>query len=402
MLEQAVKGNLDKCMKCGICVANCPVANNTSKFSGPKHMGPELTRFRLDENITLEEQVDYCCNCRSCEIACPSGVKVSLLNAFYKSHLKSQQQKINFRDNLLGRPGILAQLGSINTGITNFMLKKDLMKYSLDRILGISKHSSFPPYQKENFIKWFGRRPKFSSSKKVVYFVGCSTNYNSPEIGKSVVQVLEHNGYEVIVPHQGCCGLPLIANGYLDAAKSQGTDNLTSFMPYVDKGYPVIVNCTSCSLTLKSEYHEMMNLSGATKLAGAVYDFSEFLRHLKQKGQLNTDFKPMPLKLAYHNPCHLKAQGIGEPSLELLQLIPQLNVFEIDQGCCGLSGSYGFKKEKYQISMHIGQKLFDTVAQINPDYVTTDCNGCAMQLLHGTGKKTIHPAVILAKAIEKV
>lgn len=200
MLQQAVKGNLDKCIKCGLCVASCPVANSCSSFAGPKHMGPELTRFRLDDKLGLDKQVDYCCNCRSCEQACPSGVKVSMLNAYYKSHWKTKDKIFSLRDNMLGRPGLVAQLSTVQAGLTNFMLKKDLVKHSMDSFLGISKHQAFPAYQGQSFTQWFAKKPQYTSDKKVLYFVGCSTNYNSPEIGISLVKILEHNGYQVIVP----------------------------------------------------------------------------------------------------------------------------------------------------------------------------------------------------------
>lgn len=397
-MRQAAKGRLDKCIKCGTCVVSCPVASTTPNFTGPKHMGTELTRFRLDERIGLQEDVDYCCNCRSCEIACPSGVKVSQLNAYYKSLWKGEQEKVSLRDNLLGRPGLLAQLGSFHVGVTNFMLGKDLMKRVLDKSLAISQKRSFPSYQNESFADWFKKRKSLKSDKKVIYFVGCFINYNAPQVGKSVVAVLEHNGYEVIVPHQGCCGLPLMANGYLEKGKLQGNDNLTSFLPWVEKGYKVIISCTSCSLTWKSEYEELFGLETAAEVSAAVYDFSEFLLELHQKDQLKTDFKPLNLKLGYHNPCHLKAQGMGTPSLDVLDFIPGLNTVEIDQGCCGLSGSYGFKSEKYQISMEIGKKLFTKLKEIDPDYATSDCGGCGMQITHGTGIEAIHPAELLARA----
>jgi glycerol-3-phosphate dehydrogenase subunit C len=363
-------------------------------------MGPELTRFRLDNKIELEDEVDFCCNCRSCEQACPSGVKVSLLNAYYKSKWRESQGKQNLRDNLLGRPPLLARLGSFHVGATNFMLNKQLAKNVLEKTIATARERSFPQYHRESFSKWFSKRKIISANKKVVYFAGCFTNYNRPQVGKSVVKILEHHGYQVIVPEQNCCGLPLMANGLLNAAKQQGEKNIRSFKPYIEQGYSVISSCPSCTLTLKSEYEEMFALPGAKEFGQSVYDFSEFLLKLLVENQLDTSFKPLEFKLAYHTPCHLKAQGIGQPSLEMLRLIPHLQTIEIDQGCCGLSGSYGFKKEKYNISMEIGRKLFEQVGSINPDYITTDCGGCGLQLAHGTGRIVAHCAELIAQAYD--
>lgn len=401
-MKYAVEGALDKCIKCGICTANCPVAAKSEAFAGPKHMGSELTRFRLDEKIPLEEQVDYCCNCRNCELNCPSGVKVSLLNAYYKSLWKAKNEKLNVRDNLLGRPALVAKLGTVNVGLTNFMLEKNVIKNIMEKTLGTSKQRAFPSYQKESFVEWFHKRKSVTFPKKVVYFVGCFTNYNIPEVGKSVVQILERNGYEVIVPQQNCCGLPLVTNGYLEEAKKQGQNNLTSIMQYVNKGYKVIASCTSCGLTLKSEYEEIFGLEQARELSPHVYDFNEFIWELFEAGELDTNFGHLEKKIAYHAPCHLKAQGIGSPALEILKLIPGLEVVEIDAGCCGLSGSYGFKKEKYEISMEVGKNLFDRIQEINPDYCITECGTCGLQITHGSGKEIIYPPMLILKAYENM
>ena len=139
-MKKAVKGELDRCIKCGVCTVNCPVAGQSDTFSGPKHMGPELTRFSLDGNNPLDEQVDYCCSCRSCELVCPSGVKVSLLNAHYKSEWKARRQKGSLRDNMLGRPNLLAKLGSFHVGLTNFMLNHQLTKNTLALSLAASRY----------------------------------------------------------------------------------------------------------------------------------------------------------------------------------------------------------------------------------------------------------------------
>jgi glycerol-3-phosphate dehydrogenase subunit C len=382
MDDLRIRNELDKCIKCGICTANCPVARASVNFAGPKHMGPEMTRFRLDNRLGLEGQVDYCCDCRNCEQVCPSGVKISLLNAHYKQQLKAGRQ-VKLRDRMLSRPGSLAKMSNIHTGMSNFMLRRELVKAAMDKTLGISKFRSFPAYSNKSFVKWFKRHPVPDLPKQAVYFVGCSTNFNEPETGKSVVRILEHNGYRVIVPPQGCCGLPLAANGFLDEAAEQAKSNLEQLLPYVKQGLPVIAGCSSCSLSLKSEYNEFYHLKGAKELGEQVYDFSEFLRELYEKGELQTDFQPLPMKVAYHTPCHLKAQGIGQPALELLRLIPELQVVEVDEGCCGMSGSYGFKTEKYDISLKIGRRLFDRVKEIDPEWVATDCSSCGMQINHG-------------------
>ncbi|MDW7675645.1 MAG: anaerobic glycerol-3-phosphate dehydrogenase subunit C [Bacillota bacterium] len=399
-MKGAILGDLDKCIKCGICTATCPVAAHKPGFSGPKHLGAELTRFSLDPQNPLEPEADYCCNCGSCQEACPSGVNISLLNVYYKSKLKEQQRWTNIRDSLLGRPAALAKIGSFNVGLTNFILRQQATKGLLEQSLALAQDRSFPQYAEESFTKWFARRRINASSKKVVYFLGCFTNYNRPITGKSVVNILEKHGFQVLVPKQGCCGLPLMANGYFTKGRQQGEANVKAIKPLLEQGFPIVSSCPSCTLMLKREYAEIFEIAGAEQLGLQVYDASEFLVKLKVEGQLDMDMKPLPYKLAYHAPCHLKLQGIGLPSYELLKLIPELEVFEIDRGCCGLSGSYGYKREKYEMSMAIGKKAFDRIREINSKYIATDCGGCGLQLHHGTNRQVVHPAELLWSSYE--
>jgi glycerol-3-phosphate dehydrogenase subunit C len=414
-MDLPIRSELDKCIKCGLCTASCPVAGRTGVFAGPKHVGPEMTRFRLDDRLGLEKQVDYCCNCRNCEQACPSGVKISLLNACYRHDLHTRQE-LKLRDSILSRPGMMAKLGSLHVGATNYALDNRLVRAALDRGLGIARERPLPAYSRENLRKWFQqRRQPGSLPNKAVYFPGCTAEYNQPEIGRSVVNILERCGYQVILPPANCCGLPLAANGFLEDAARLAGQNIKNLLPFVQQGYPVIVSCPTCGLALKSDYlewgqifskndlasPEFYDLSQARLLAANVYDFSEWLLILQQQGVPDTSFQELALRVAYHTPCHLKAQGIGQPSLEILKQIPALQVIELDEGCCGVSGSFGFKKEKYRLSLEIGARLFNRIREIAPDLVTSDCSSCCLQISHATGIGAVHPAVLMDQAYGK-
>ena len=353
-----------------------------------------MARFHLDERLGLETQVDYCCDCRTCEQVCPAGVKISLLNTCYKDDLGAREGH-KLRDKLLARPGMMARLSSLHTGATNYMLGNRLVRATLDRGLGIHRERALPAYSRENLRKWFRRRQSASTPNKVVYFPGCTAEYNLPEIGRSVIGVLERCGYQVILPPPNCCGLPLAANGLLDDAIRMARENLDHLLPYVQQGYPVIVSCPTCGLALKNDYDQVYNLEQARLLASHVYDFSEWFLIRHQQETVDTGFRPLVLRVAYHTPCHLKAQGIGQPSLEVLRLIPDLQVIEVDEGCCGMSGSFGFKKEKYRLSLEIGARLFDRIREIAPDLVTSDCSSCCSQIAHATGIGAVHPAILI-------
>jgi glycerol-3-phosphate dehydrogenase subunit C len=150
---------------------------------------------------------------------------------------------------------------------------------------------------------------------------------------------------------------------------------------------------------IKYEYSHLLSIPGAEEVALHTFDLFDFLRSLKDSKRLHTKFKELPLRAAYFAPCHLRAMNIGLPVLEILRLIPGLQVDYISADCCGLGGAFGFKKEKYDISQEIGKDLSEAVDRLKPEIVLTDCEGCRMQIRHLTGLKVLHPVQILRDAL---
>jgi glycerol-3-phosphate dehydrogenase subunit C len=234
----------------------------------------------------------------------------------------------------------------------------------------------------------------------VVYFHGCSTNYYEPRVGKAAVEVLERNGFEVILAKQGCCGLPLLSNGAFKDGRRYHEYNLEQLLPYAQRGIPIVGTSTSCTLTLKEEAPELLGMhdTAARMVAENTYDIFEFLRLLHERGELNTDFKPIERTLPYHAPCQLRAHGLGRPALDVLELIPGLRLNESQAACCGLAGSYGYKAERYQIAMDVGAGLFDFVRASGSDLAVCDSEICRWQIAHGAGVAMKHPIEILREA----
>jgi glycerol-3-phosphate dehydrogenase subunit C len=150
---------------------------------------------------------------------------------------------------------------------------------------------------------------------------------------------------------------------------------------------------------IKHEYSRLLAIPGSEEVAEHTFDIFEFLRNLKESRNLNMDFKELPLKVAYFAPCHLRSLGIGLPALEILRLIPGLQIDNIEADCCGLGGTFGFKKEKYEISQEIGKDLAEAIDRLKPETVLSDCEGCRMQIRHLTGLKVLHPVQILRDAL---
>lgn len=403
-IELSLEQSLDHCIKCNICTSACPVSAVTDKFPGPKYVGPQAQRFRQPHQTSPDASVDYCSGCRVCNQVCPTGVRIAELNARARAQMVAQRG-LSLRNRLLGHSDWLGRMGAGPLApIANAMLSNGLVRAITEQVVGIARKAPVPAFSRYTFRSWFKQRtaPQATSDtrRKVVYFHGCATNYYEPWLGKVAVEVLEHNGFEVILAQQGCCGLPLLSNGAFPDAQKYHDYNVKKLLPYVRQGIPIVGTSTSCTLTLKEEAPELLGLHSeeVQLVASNTYDIFELLRLEHAEGRLKTDFQPVERSLPYHPPCQLRAHRIGRPALDILELVPGLEIHESNAECCGIAGTYGVKREKYEIGMAVGAGLFDFVQRSGSDLALCDSETCRWQITHGTGVASKHPIEILHQA----
>ena len=401
---QQVQYSADMCVKCNICTSHCPVSNVTDLFPGPKYVGPQAQRFRNPKDISVDASVDYCSGCGICTMVCPHGVKVMEMNAKARAKLY-QKKNIPLRNRLLGRSEWMGRLGSPFAPLANFMANFAPLRAAAEVTMGVHRHAPLPPFSFETFRGWYkSKRGKSSGrqtfTKQVVFFHGCSTNHYEPHVGKAAVAVLEHNGFEVIAPEQVCCGLPMLSNAEFSAACSNAERNIRSLAPYARQGLPIVGTSTSCTLSLKSDYRHILDIDteDARVVAAQTFDICEFLLELAEAGELKTDFRPIEATLPYHSPCQLRAHNIGLPAIDLLELVPGLKLKHLQADCCGIAGTYGYKKEKYHIAQAVGRPLFEQVKASGSSLALCDSETCRWQIARATGVKLRHPIEILAQA----
>ncbi|MFT8872338.1 MAG: anaerobic glycerol-3-phosphate dehydrogenase subunit C [Sporolactobacillus sp.] len=400
----------EKCLKCNACVAECPVSEHTLAFGGPKHLGPELRRFVSSRAGIDDARVDYCTLCGNCELSCPENVHVASLMAYAKM-IHTEKKGTPFRDFVLSNAELVGKLASTFAPITNATMKIKPVRLIMQQAMHIAADRQFPAYRFKTLNRTFSRsgaargasHPAESnqSMRKVAYFAGCYATYNAPEVGESFLKVMRFNGIEVIKPTQKCCGVPMMANGRMKQARKNAEFNTRQLLAYVRRGYDVVATCTSCSLALKKEYLSLVGGADAKQLAEHVYDAGEYVRMLKETGELNEQLASVEETAGYHTPCHLRAQSIGSPALDILELIPGYQIQDLGSGCCGQCGTFGFKKEKYSISMQLGKEMADAVSELDASVTVTECGMCKNQLDQLTDKPVRHPMQILAASYEK-
>jgi glycerol-3-phosphate dehydrogenase subunit C len=397
-MTELVRDSLDHCVKCTICETFCPYSQVTPLFPGPKYVGPQAERYR-GSGASVDVSVDYCSGCGICTQVCPQGVKIAEINSQARAQLW-EERGIPLRNQLVARPSVLGRLGTPIAPLANWALRNRPLRALADRLLGIHRDAPLPRFAGRTFQRWARGRPSSAAERSVVYFHACGTNYYEPGLGEMVVRVLEHNGFQVVVPPQDCCGLPLQSNGNFKAARAYVRRLVANLVPYARDGLPIVANSTSCGLMLKREAHEILGIEDEDlrAVSEATYDLCEFLLLLHERGELRTDFQPLPLTVPYHAPCQQRGHGIGKPALDLLTLIQDLQVIDLDVDCCGIAGTYGLKKEKYEISMAVGERLFTALRESGNDLAACDSETCRWQIEHGAGVHAVHPVELLHRA----
>jgi glycerol-3-phosphate dehydrogenase subunit C len=357
-----------------------------------------VERFRTGEP-SPDVSLDYCSGCGICTQVCPQGVKIAEINAQARAKLKGEKG-ISLRDRILARPSVTGRIGTPVARVANGALRNRVVRALLERIGGIHRSAPLPPIAGRTFRRWARRHRSPAAARTVVYFHGCSTNYYEPRLGEMAVAVLEHNGIRVEVPRQDCCGLPLQSNGAFDPARRYVRRLTARLAPYARDGIDIVATSTSCGLMLKREAREILEVEDEDLrvVGGRTHDICEYLLMLHERGELRTDFEPLPLTVPYHAPCQQRGHGIGKPALDLFALVPELRVIELDRDCCGIAGTYGLKKEKYDVSMTVGDPLFGDIRRSGADVAACDSETCRWQIAHGTGVSTVHPIEILYRA----
>ena len=401
----SIEDRTDLCIRCATCMEFCPVLKVTDRFPGPKQAGPGGQRFRGPGVPPVDRCVDLCIGCSICELVCTSGVDIYRLNLMAKAKYYDEHG-IPLRDRILAHFNRWVGRVPWVVPFMNRMSQSPFIKRVLDRLLGIDKRRPLPDLQIPTFRQWFRRRAgsspislEPSANGRVGYFYGCFTNVSEVDVGRAVIGVLEENGIKVTVPEQDCCGIPMLGSGDLESARSLGQKNLLSLKAAIDSGMDIVYSSSTCGYMIRHEYANLFGLPGAEEVSEKTRDICEYLMSLHEKELLKRPSK-IQRRLVYFSPCHVRAMGMGLPALELLKVIPGVTVEVIDEGCCGLGGLYGYKKEKYEISMEIGRDLAERLLKLKPDAVVTDCEGCRLQIRHLTGIKVVHPIQVFRDAYE--
>ena len=394
--------NFEQCIKCTICTVYCPVAAVNPNYPGPKQAGPDGERLRLKKFNFYDESLKYCINCKRCEVACPSNVKIG--DIIQAARIKYSKKQPKLRDYILANTDLVGTLSTPFAPIVNTTLGLKPVKAILDGVMKIDHRRTFPKYAFGTFESWYKKVAEKQAAypSQVSYFHGCYVNYNNPQLGKDLIKVM--NAFSIgvqLLEKEKCCGVALISNGLIKQAQKQARTNINSIRKSVlEKKMPVIATSSTCTFTIRDEYPHLLDIDNAD-VREDVELATRYIYLLLSQKKTKLNFKTgQKIKVAYHTPFHMEKLGWAYYSIELLKLIPNIELTILDSQCCGIAGTYGFKKENYKTSQDIGEPLFKQIEALDIDYVVTDCETCKWQIEMSTSKRCEHPISILANALE--
>ena len=358
--------------------------------------GETLTSRRLFDAL------DLCLECKGCKAECQTGVDMAKLKYEFLDRYHAANG-VPWRARLFANINALSRLGSRFAPLSNWASGNFMSKLILHKLLGIHAKRTLPPFARPSFPEWFESRAAQKDSERgtVVLLNDTFMNYSYPQIGIATVEILERAGFQVVLANAMCCGRPMLSKGLLDKAKAHARHNVDLLFPYVERGIPIVGCEPSCLLTLRDEYLDLVGGDKARTVGANSYLIDEFLNKLHERGELKLEFTTASKKVLFHGHCQQKALVGSSHSMAVLGLPPGYEVEEVNSGCCGMAGSFGYEKEHYDLSMAIGrQHLFPAVESKGDDWeIAVMGVSCHQQVEHGTGRRARHLMEVLRDAL---
>ncbi len=387
----------DKCQDCRRCLPLCP--SFPSLFDALDRHDLEAAKLTKPE---MREVVDLCYQCKLCYNHCPYHPPHDWAVDFPKLMSRAKlvqavEEGIPLAERVGAQQDLMGKASCLSAFVTNAAFKNRAVRFLMEKGTGIDRRWIMPTYENRPFSKDLqGHRTVSGENGRAILFTTCFVEYSEAKTARAALEVLEHNGVAVEGGYQACCGAPFLHGGDLPSARKNAAKVVAGLIDRVREGVPVVVPGPTCSYQLKNEYPELLGTDDARAVAAATQDLGEFLFKLASAKKMKREFPKKLGRIAYHLPCHLKAQNIGFRSMQLLGLVSD-DVRMID-ACSGVDGTWGMKARWWEQSQRIAGKLVLEIQSAEATHIATDCPLSALRILERTGKHAVHPVVLLHEA----
>lgn len=359
----------------------------------------------------IVEVLELCISCKACKSECPANVDM----AKYKAEALHQYyltQGIPWRSRLIGAFHKLYSLGAIMPGLFNLVATATTSQSLIKRIIGFARERPLPLLRRYTLKAWVKKNldelnNRLNGSKHLYLFCDEFTNLTDSDTGINAILLLHQLGYRVSIIKHHDSGRAALSKGLLKNAKEAAIANVKAFEGLVNEKEPLIGIEPSAILGFRDEYPMLVDkhlYDKAKELARYVYTYEEFICRELEAGQIDTSlFENIPRQVLFHGHCHQKALSSNQYSLKMMSIPANTVVHEIDCGCCGMAGSFGYEKEHYELSMRIGElSLFPAVRAATPQtIIAASGTSCRSQIHDGTGRIALHPINVLYNMLKE-
>jgi glycerol-3-phosphate dehydrogenase subunit C len=387
----------EKCHDCRRCLPLCP--SFPSLFESIDRHDQDATQLTSEET---REVIDLCYQCKLCYNHCPYHPTHEWAIDFPKlmtraKLVQAREEGIPLAESMGSRQDLMGKASCKTAPLTNAAFKNRAVRLLMEKATGIDRRWPMPSYESKPFSAEFARRESLpDAEERVVLFTTCFVEYSEAETARAAVQVLEHNGIAVEGGYEACCGAPFLHGGDLENARKNAAKVVAHLESRVRDGMKVIVPGPTCSYQLKREYPDLLGTEAAQLVADNTLDLGEYVYQVAAAKKLDREFKHRLGRVAYHLPCHLKAQSIGFRSKQILGLVAD-EVLMVD-ACSGVDGTWGMKARWYDDSLRVCQTLTHALRDAQADRIATDCPLSALRIQEQTGQPAHHPIVLLRDA----
>ena len=400
-------GAVEMCSGVGACRKKlsgtmCPSYMATREESASTRGRANILRLamtgRLGESGLGDDGVyqvlDLCLECRACKAECPVGVDVARFKSEFLADYYSRHGT-PARAQALGNAARAAVWGSRLAPMANKLASSPTLRWVGEKLFDIDARRTLPAWRGNTFTKQSGdRKGAVTNGRSVTLFADTFTNHYDPEIGMAALEVLEAGGCAVSVSRPGCCGRPLISQGLLREAREHAAALVEALHPIAKRGEQILFLEPSCLTVLKDDSIGLLRgeaQARAREVAEACHLFDEFA------AELDLRLREHPGRILLHGHCHQKSLGLLQATVKLLSRIPGARITDLDAGCCGMAGSFGYTRGHYDVSKAIAERrLLPAIRKMEPgDVLVAPGTSCRHQVDDLEGVKAVHPAVLI-------
>ena len=352
---------------------------------------------QLDQGLAnpkLPEILELCVSCKACKAECPSSVDMARLKGEVMQH-QYDHHGAPWKDRMIGRsPDLARKITGRKAGLINAIQSMPGIRQLMMKMLGMDLRRELPKYAVKTWTGSKGKRNRETADPDIILLIDTYTQCHHPQSGHAAVALLERLGQKVMLLDAGCCQRPRISHGFLKEAAQKVLPGVQTVAPWLQKGIPIGVIEPGCASAWTDDIPDLIKDAATAALLKNIKPFEQILLDvLLAKPEAQHGIRPKGNEIIVHGHCHQKSIYGMETVRSIFAMWPGIRFTEIDSGCCGMAGSFGYESKHYEVSMQMAHRVLIPAIEDHPDALVV-ANGfsCRHQIADFAGRQAVHIA----------